>query len=530
MKIGMGNILKKIFYPQKSEIKESSIKTQTDSYIKSSGGDKELNHASLSNVFFQKGEEVSSKMNLHVIRDIISGKKDNAIYRVDFDCKKDDASFIRKVVPLSDGTFSLIKEKCTMQGDKQIEEYVLVKTDESGHTRKEKQILRRERDKRKEKPSFNFAKDGRFVMEDGKKCRYFSPDGKEIWQKKINSGYPGAVSAFLPDGSAFVATNNKMHDTLCMIGPDGSTKWEKEITSANCSLSTDTSGNLYISDWKGSYLVIHPNGKEEKFTPADEGTKYIEDLSVNERGSVFICMRGEDNEGNYGHDLVVKRKGAKDLKWHAEPDHIIVDYTESDDRSVYIITRKKYYCKMHAIDPDGKAKWEVDLPRTYIPSEHNLTVGKDGNIYVSVNGVGANSNIPLPDSFKNLLPYGKGSGLGKDVQSLLLCLSPNGKLHWLYANKNKAYYWSHESPPTAQANGNVIFTDGSNKHVFIVSKDIDKYKKMNEERMGDIFSESIGEIDDKKTDLVIEKKEKEGIVKIGGVELPINKSILDYDK
>lgn len=527
MKIDSGNRPEESVYPQKFEIKESSIKTPTDSYAKSSGEDKEFHHVSLSDVFFRKGEEISSeisKANVHVIKDMISGKEDCAVYRVDFDCiKKGDTSVIRKAIPLSDGTFSLLKEKRIEYGDKEIKEYILVKTDEKGLTRKETQILKIERDKKEReiKPFFNFAKDGRLVVEDGKKCRYFSPDGKEIWQKKIISKYSPVRSAFLSDGSAFVTMGGKTQDTLCMIGPDGSLKWERKIKNANCRLSTDTSGDLYIHNRKNSYQVIHPDGKEERFTPLTGG-KNIDSLSVNDRGSVFIIAKEISRIIHFNQGLIVTRSGNKNFTWNAESDRKIIDYAEGKDGSIYFITQKQYNGKIHAIDPDGKTKWEVDLPRTYEFSEHSLIIGKDGNIYASISGVGAGSGTPLPTSYRNLLPSGKGDKLDKDVQTLLLCFSPDGKLHLQYANKNRANYWKAENPPAAQKDGNVVFTEGSNKHVFVVSKDIKKCMKMNQERIDDILKKSYNEIEKAEHAPTIEKDEKKGIVKIGGVELPIN--------
>lgn len=522
----------------KSNIKTPPTdKMPVDSFVESSGKDRVFKQASLSDVFFGKGEEIlreASNTDISFMTDMTTGEK-TAVYRIGFDCKEDES--ILNINPSKDGTFSLFKTRKLITIDRELNEYFIVKTDERGLPLKETSVMKTEIGTdtgSKMEPFFRFAEDGRFIAVSDGKCQYFSAEGKEIWSKNISMESFPINSTFSPDGSAYIAIGNgEGKGILNLIGPDGSIRWKKDIADSCCELKTDKNGNLYLNLWERSCKVIRPNGSEGEPISISEGRR-IGSVKVNDNGAVSIIAK-EDKEPYSRRDLIILGPGKRHFIKYGNLDQNFHDWVEGKDGSIYIVSKTQYYSKIHAVGPDNKTKWEVDLPETFLHSKHKLAVGKDGNIYATINGI--QSNASTPDSYKELFPPGKrrdidiglrnDDGSSADVKSLILCLSPDGKL--LRQHLNKESYWNEESSPTALPNGDIVFFD-KNDDAFIVSKNVEKYELLFRERKSKIISNKIREVEEDKGSLTIEKDEEKGIVNIGGVKLPIKKSMLEYDK
>lgn len=526
---------------QKKTERKSVSKMPVDSFVKSSGEEKGFQKIDVQSVFFEKGKEIADKLKefgYSEMSDFITGEK-VATFKMNFaQCCKKGESHIR-VIPAKDGTFSFIRVgRDADAGGKGNPEYkyYLIKTDEKGSIKKEI-FLQQFRDYKS--LDIKGDPDGRAVLITDEKFTSFSPDGKEIWSNiRLDSNSQYKIK-FSPDGTIFIMDFDskilRKNNIISAVNPDGSIRWKKRVSSRM--MDTDEKGNLYVHDFENSYKIIHPDGTEEKPVVFPDNMR-IESLKIEKNGRVIaLCgslspdMSMGPGMYNYyeGKSIAIYDKFSvlnswssgnneqgNEVKSFSIVEGNATDLAVGDAGSFYVINNKAVLeDQIVSYAPDGKIKWQIDLPQKSNSRDRpHVNVGKDGNIYLSINEVDDSSDVP--DSYKEAFPPDckkKGHFNFKGVKSLIVCISPDGKV--LYQQKVEEDKFEKNKPAFLE-NGDVVFVSDKDK-VHLISRDPGKARKIISGEMEGIYQEKIEE----EEELAIKVDRKKKVVDIGGVKLPI---------
>ncbi|MCD4785635.1 MAG: hypothetical protein K8T10_17575 [Candidatus Eremiobacteraeota bacterium] len=530
---------------QKKAERKSVSRMPIDSFVKSTGGEKEFQKIDIKQVFFDKGDEITDKFKEYgysEMSDLVTGEK-VVTFRANFDhnCKKGES--YSKVIPAGDGTFSFIREQKDVKAGDAENKYYLVKANEDGSIKKEIFLQEAEDFKNLD---IQGSPDGRVVVITEEKYMCFSPDGKESWSKKRLDCKARNIINFSPDGTVFIMELDSDFDgknnIISAVNPDGGIRWKKQVSSSM--MDTDEKGNLYVHDFNNSYNVIHTDGTGKKPIVFPENLR-IESLKVETNGKVIalcgsVSPAPSPGAGMFNHDsgksIAIydgfsalnprssgKNKQKSEVKTLTIGEGSATDIALGDAGSFYVINNKAYLeDQIVSYAPDGKIKWQIDLPlKLKNMAKTNVNVGKDGNIYLSINKVDENGDIP--DSYKKAFPPDfekKGNFDFKGIKSLVVCISPDGKA--LYQHKIEKDKFE-KNKPAFLANGDVVLVSDRDK-VHFISRDLEKTRKTIWGKMEGITqdkTEAVERKDKKEEGLTIKVDKKKKVVDIGGVKLQI---------
>jgi len=518
-------------YKKKMERKSVS-KMPIDSFVKSSFEEKTLWKISSADVFFNNYKEMKEDINKIGFTDVKNSAtgETSVICRIDFDIDKKNGEQALKVVAHDDGTFSYLKVRGKEEDGKDKREYFLVKTDNRGKTLKEIPVKKAEYalnktyvSKRKiyEDADIFGGKDGRTGVITRDKMMIFSPDGNKIIDRDFQIDDYMADIQFSPDGAIyFLETYNKCGNrekVLTAFNSDGSEKWQKKFPEGRMIL--DDMGNIYIYN-KLRYKVITPDGKEgETVRVFGKGSKntIFGSIRKGRNGNVMIIQVTTESENQC---LYVKNGEKQIFRWRPGKNNSIADLEEGEDGTIYVLTRGYSGNKnsVIAIDGQGKVKWKEKIPSSghWGQKKHpRISHGKDGNIYITVDGF--NKKSVIPNKYRKVLP----SKIDFDnVKSLILCLSPDGKPLWGECINDEL----ERNKPVSLPDGNLVFIANSGS-TYVLSKN-DEYKNFYKERFDSIVKNNIREMEKEKQKSEYRRisfDNNKGIVNIGGVKLPISK-------
>jgi|GEM_PF-4617428 len=228
---------------------------------------------------------------------------------------------------------------------------------------------------------------GNIFVASGEDFYSFTPEGKQKLKRtvtKIKGGTPG-TPVLSKDGVFFIEYSTCAIPTITAVTSNGKVKWVKEWE-LSADLAINRTGNLYAPVWAGGgLLAINQKGEttwrwEVDFTShatptfGQDGTMYV----LNRRDG-YQQLDAFTPEGESKWNLKFEKRELEDSA-----------ISISDEGDLYFTTfglREPYTITLNAVTPEGNIKWRKELNRSPKRSDLGLpwamqpAIDKNGDIY-----------------------------------------------------------------------------------------------------------------------------------------------------
>jgi len=233
------------------------------------------------------------------------------------------------------------------------------------------------------------------------------PDGTELWTFHTETGYPNYGSAIVgKDSTIYFPSNNSY---VYALDKHGNEKWKTGLLSIGLKpvLSISKEGDLYVSTWADSMVVINSDDGSIKFK------KYIgknlngTQFTFSTEGDKIFYVRSQPGSGESSYLGCADLNG--NILWEFELGYTAVGMPTVDNQNnIYLIsTINTYDNGIISFTPNGELRWNYKLG--WFEKYQTSSIDSEGNIIVAARGVADG-----------------------DWKNIIYSFNNNGELNWRY--------------------------------------------------------------------------------------------------
>jgi len=296
----------------------------------------------------------------------------------------------------------------------------------------------------------------------------YNPDGTEKWNFDVGGNELFATPIIASDGTIFITSKLGY---LYAINPNGTQKWRFQMAGegANQTPNIGLDGTLYVVAADSQLYAIAPDGNLRWRVKYGSGFYcYSPTMPAISPDGKTIYIAGMTN-GLYA----VSSSG--EMKWLFDQfnGQVVSMPVIDNEGNIYISPNKPYPAEpLYCLDQSGALKWHYAYSIDYGTQTSDLTIDKDGNIYlvndpnfriIALDHAGNfrwKRKFPSPNNINSSLICDDDGSIyaGGFMSNSIFALKKNGNLMWnLILPYNVQVFFS----PAVSANEQIYFSTGN---------------------------------------------------------------------